>query len=83
MWILYFILIYFILSTAFASTLFYVKHKDSVEMRGLNWSAYLIAGSIYGWITTPMYIFVCLIEYIGGWLGKSIDKTLSKLLKKK
>ena len=83
MWILYFILIYFILSTAFASTLFYVKHKDNVEMRGLNWSAYLIAGSIYGWITTPMYIFVCLIEYICGWLGKSIDKTLSKLLKKK
>lgn len=36
MWILYFILIYFILSTAFASTLFYVKHKDNVEMRGLN-----------------------------------------------
>lgn len=83
MGIVYFILIYFIISTAFTSVLLYKTYKNDIELDGLHWSAYIISGVIYGWITTPMYLFVRIMEYVGIRLGKAIDKTLTKFLKNK
>lgn len=83
MGIVYFILIYLVVLTAITSVLFYKKYKDDVELRGLHWTAYIFAGAIYGWITTPMYIFVRIMVYVGSWLEKVIDKTLTKFQKNK
>lgn len=78
-----FILIYLVVSTAIASVLFYKKYKDDVELRGLHWTAYIFAGAIYGWVTAPLYISFVFVEYIGGWVEKCIEKTITNFAKKK
>ena len=81
--IVYLILIYLVVSTAITSVLFYKKYKNDVELRGLHWTAYVFAGAIYGWITAPLYISVVFVEYIGGWVEKGIEKTLTHFPKNK
>lgn len=83
MGIVYFILIYFIISTAFTSVSLYKTYKNDIELKELHWSAYIISGVIYGWITTPMFLCVRIIDYVGSRLEKAINKTLTKFLKNK